>query len=143
MNMRKFFCGKNFKLLALVLYICLVFIITLVVYRGSPYAALELNPIASYIRALNAPPHLARIEIRNAVLNVLMFTPFGFLPPLVWRKFSSPIYLLPTAFAFTLTIELTQLITGRGVFSTEDLLHNTLGAGIGLLSYTIFIKNKR
>jgi len=125
------------KLLVLIIYISALLAITLIIYRGSPYAPVELDPIASYRRALNAPAQLARIEIRNAVLNIIMFIPFGFLPPMLWKKLAKPQLLLPLALAFTLTIETAQLILNRGVFSIEDMLHNLLGAAIGLLAFKI------
>ena len=127
------------KILILAGYIALLLAVTLVVYRGSPYAPIELDPIASYRRAANAPAPLARIEIRNAVLNVLMFIPMGFLPPLVWRVMAKPYILIPAALALTLTIETAQLLTNRGVFAIEDILHNVIGAAIGLLGYKIWI----
>lgn len=136
--MRKLINFKNLKWLLFVLYISAVLAITLLVYRGSPYAQIELDPIASYRRALNAPLPLARIEIRNAVLNILMFVPLGYLLPMLSKKFARLLILLSVAFLFTLSIELLQLVTARGVFSIEDMLHNILGAAIGLLAYKVF-----
>ena len=34
-------------------------------------------------------------------------------------------------FGFALFIEVVQLITGRGVFETDDIINNTIGAMIG------------
>jgi len=123
------------KIVLLIAYIAVLLLITLIFYRGSPYAPIELDPIASYRRAINAPPHLARIEIRNAVLNVLMFIPMGLLPPMVWREFRKPLRLILSALALSFTIELAQLVAQRGVFAIEDILHNTLGTIFGFLAY--------
>jgi len=121
------------KTAILVTYIVLLMLITLVFFRGNPYAPIELDPIASYRRAANASPYLARIEIRNAALNVAMFIPLGFLPPMLWDELKKPIRLISLALAFTFTIEVAQLVFSRGVFAVEDILHNTMGAAIGLL----------
>ena len=119
------------------IYIFALICITLLFFRGSPFATIEMNPIASYRRALNAPPHLARIEIAGIILNIAMFIPMGFLVPLNWPKLSHWRWLLPLAVIPTVLIETAQLITGRGVFAFEDIIHNAFGAVLGFLAYKI------
>ncbi|MCL2855643.1 MAG: VanZ family protein [Defluviitaleaceae bacterium] len=116
-------------------YVALVLSATLFVFRGSPYAPLELNPIASYIRAANAPANLARMEIMGIALNIAMFVPLGLLTPILWRKMAKLHRIAALLAASTLFIETTQLLTARGVFSLEDMLHNTIG---GLLGFFVF-----
>jgi len=116
-------------------YIALILCVTLIFFRGAPYGSAELNPIAGYIRAAAAPPRLAHIEIRNIILNILMFVPLGFFIPFLWHGLSKFYLVLSISLAFTLTIEIIQLITARGVFSVEDILHNALGAIIGYFIY--------
>ena len=43
--------------------------------------------------------------------------------------------------AFSLTIELLQLITRLGYADVDDLINNTLGAAIGFLSYKLFLNS--
>ena len=76
----------------------------------------ELIPFWSY-----GDPSL-RTEI---LLNVLLFIPVGILAG-KWK-------VIPAAACFSLLIEGTQLLTGRGLFEFDDVIHNTLGAVIGVL----------
>ena len=104
------------------------------------YSPLELNPVASYIRAANAPPHLARIEIRNAIFNILMLMPLGIMLPLLSHRFRRLYATAAAGLIVSVAIETAQLATARGVFATEDILHNTLGAALGYALYKIFTK---
>ncbi|MCL2170123.1 MAG: VanZ family protein [Defluviitaleaceae bacterium] len=119
------------KKIAIWLYIALLLCITLVFFRGSPYARVELDPIASYRRAALAPADLARIEILALAFNTAMFVPIGILAPMAFAKLTKIYLIMPAALSLTLTIETAQLLTGRGVFSVEDMLHNTAGALVG------------
>ncbi|MCL2397616.1 MAG: VanZ family protein [Defluviitaleaceae bacterium] len=128
------FIKKLALVMAFGVYIFLLLYITLL-SRPPIYLvnAVELHPFASYIRALNTQPHLARIEIRNVIFNVIMFIPLGILLPMAHTKLQKFRILLPIAISATIIIETAQFITNRGIFSVEDMLHNTLGAVIGLV----------
>lgn len=70
--------------------------------------------------------------LKERILNIILFLPFGFLLPVIWERFRA---LLPTAiagFLFSLAIELSQLFTFR-VTDINDLIGNTLGAILGFL----------
>lgn len=67
----------------------------------------------------------------NVMLNIAMFCPFGFLLPVLSRKFRKWYVTIPAGFGFSLSIELLQLIFARGVFDVDDLFCNTLGGIIG------------
>jgi len=120
-------------------YIFAVAYITLL-SRDSAFANIELDPIASYRRAMAAPRHLAIIEIRNIFLNIAMFVPLGVFLPLIHAHMRKIYVSLPIALVASLAIETAQLATSRGVFSVEDMLHNTAGAAVGLAFYTIASK---
>ena len=111
-------------------YVFAVLSITLL-FRAPIFSTIELDPIASYRRAANAPAHLAVIEIRNVILNVIMFVPLGIFLPLLFKKFHKIYLVLSVAFLTSLAIETLQFATRRGVFSLEDIIHNTLGAVLG------------
>lgn len=119
-------------------YVALVLCVTLVFFRGTPFARFELNPIASYQRALYADARLARGEIAGVVLNIIMFIPLGFLAPAIWKKFRKFYLLLILVVSATLFIETAQFITSRGVFSLEDIIHNTLGGVFGFIIFKIY-----
>jgi len=98
----------------------------------------EIHPMASYRRAARAPWHLARLEIRNLILNTAMFMPLGTLVPALYHRLAKFYIALPIALAATIAIEIAQFVTARGVFAVEDILHNMAGAAIGYALYKIF-----
>lgn len=101
--------------------------------------SVQLQPFHSYRVAWH---YWSVKEWRNIILNILMFVPIGFLLPL-WsarlRRFWVAGLL---GFGFSLFIELTQLLTGRGVLETDDLIGNTVGGligyGFGMLTIHLF-----
>lgn len=78
-------------------------------------------------------------EWRNIILNILMFVPFGFLLPFLSKKFQAFWKTYLAGFAFTLFIEVVQLILRRGIFELDDLMNNTVGAMIGYGCYRIVL----
>ncbi|MGN0483161.1 MAG: VanZ family protein [Lachnospiraceae bacterium] len=71
------------------------------------------------------------------VENVLMFVPLGILLPIIWEKQRKGYVLLLTAFFSSVAIEVTQFLTQRGYCQTDDVMTNTIGAGIGFLIFQI------
>lgn len=53
-------------------------------------------------------------EWRNLILNICMFVPFGFVLPLTNKKLRNSWKVYLAGFAFSLIIEITQLILNRG-----------------------------
>lgn len=79
--------------------------------------------------------HWVKGTIEGHTLNTVLFIPFGYLMPLQRRGAPKPYWIILLAFLFSLFIECGQLMTHRGWFDANDLLHNTLGAMIGLSIY--------
>lgn len=77
--------------------------------------------------------------------NLIMLFPLGIMLPIVCDKFRSA-KTVAAAFAFSIFIETTQYVTGRGLCEFDDVFHNTLGALIGYLIfrlvYDLIQKNK-
>lgn len=77
--------------------------------------------------------------------NLIMLMPLGIMLPILFEKFRSMKTVI-AAFGFSLFIEITQYITGRGLCELDDIFHNTLGALIGYLIfkmiYNVIQKNK-
>ncbi len=73
------------------------------------------------------------------VENILLFIPFGFLLPLLWKNFGKLRMTLIAGAGFSLFIEIVQIFTIR-VTDIDDLLMNTAGTVIG---YFIFIGIKK
>lgn len=69
--------------------------------------------------------------------NIAWFVPFGFLLPMIWQKLKS-FYIIPLGFLLSLIIEISQLVTGKGMFEIDDLVLNTLGTAVGCLIYKIY-----
>ena len=76
----------------------------------------ELIPFWSYgVKSL-------RLEI---LLNIILFIPVGLLSPR-WKT-------VGLAAWYSMLIELAQLISCRGLFEFDDVIHNALGTAIGVL----------
>lgn len=99
-------------------------------YRYNLTLFKELSRFITYRKQLGLESFIV-----NIFGNILAFTPFGILLPVVSpdnRKFIN-VGLLTLQFSFT--IELLQLIFKVGIFDVDDLFMNTLG---GILGYLIF-----
>lgn len=74
-------------------------------------------------------------SVENLAGNVLVFVPFGFLFPMVFKNGKSFFIMLLNAFVFVLGIEVFQLFSAFGAFDVDDILLNCLGAAIGYVVY--------
>ena len=84
----------------------------------------------------------------NLVGNVVVFIPFGFLVPVMYREqrrgvvyqghfFRSFVFVTFLGAIFSFCIETIQLLTKVGCFDVDDLLLNTTGVIIGFMLYYI------
>lgn len=89
---------------------------------------------------INIVPFSNNIDIIGYILNIILFIPFGFLVPLIWKKLNKPSLIIILGFLFSLLIELSQLLNNRST-DVDDLILNTIGAVIGFLTFRIFNKN--
>lgn len=94
----------------------------------------QLHPFYSYKLAWN---YFLFSEWRNIILNILMFVPFGFMLPILFEKLRSFWKVYLAGFAFTLAIEVAQLVFKLGIFEIDDLFDNLLGAMIGYGLFSI------
>lgn len=75
--------------------------------------------------------------------NLLMLMPTGFLIPSIARNKKLRWYHVAfTALFFSIFIEITQYITGRGLIEFDDVFNNTVGSLIGFAVYCV-IKKKQ
>ena len=80
------------------------------------------------------------IRVENLVGNIIGFAPFGFILPLISKRFHLFKNIAVASFCLSLTFELIQLVFQFGSFDVDDLLLNTLGGVIGYIAiYVIFI----
>lgn len=84
---------------------------------------------------------------RQIFYNILMMVPFGLLLPAVLEYRRSHRMIILSAFVYSLSIELIQLIFRVGAFETDDILNNCIGAlvgyGISMLFHIFYITKKR
>ena len=78
------------------------------------------------------------IAFENLFGNFVGFMPLGLLAPLIFDKIRSVRMMLLFSFLTSLAFELTQLVTGLGMFDIDDLILNTAGGVIGYLVFTFF-----
>ena len=108
------------------LLIACVFIVlgaTLLLRTASGSGRTDLQPFSQYRSAWY---NFSYPEWRNIVLNIAMFIPFGVLIPVLYPKLRAVWKITAICLVGTLLIETTQLITHRGIFAVDDILHNVL-----------------
>lgn len=112
-------------LLVFVAYIIGVFHFT---GAGTLYEGMRFLP--SFRPAVNLVPFSHHIDPAGYVLNVVLFLPLGLLTPLLWKQTDSFLSVLGVGLAFSLFLELTQLLNARAT-DVDDLILNAAGTLIG------------
>lgn len=74
----------------------------------------------------------------NIIGNVLAFAPFGFLLPLLNKKYRRFFCVSLLSLLFSLTVEVIQMYLKVGIFDVDDIFMNTLGGMVGYLSFVIW-----
>ncbi|MEH7416137.1 VanZ family protein [Neobacillus drentensis] len=77
------------------------------------------------------------IRIENLVGNIIGFAPFGFILPLLSKRYQKLSTVTITTFILSLTFEFIQLVFEFGSFDVDDLILNTLGGILGYISIKI------
>lgn len=72
----------------------------------------------------------------DTVFNIILFLPFGFFLPLLYRKYNRAIQVVFAGFLLSLSIEVLQMF-GMGTTDINDLITNTIGAFLGYGIYTV------
>lgn len=88
---------------------------------------------------INLIPFSNKNNATGYMLNIVMFVPFGFLIPLIWKRTGNVPYIILAGFMFSLLIEVSQLFSYRGT-DVDDLILNTFGAVLGFILYRAFEK---
>lgn len=130
---------RSFALGALVTYVFLVIAATLLSRQVSSQAQYTLKMFWSFYDYWTGANDLLLMEV---IMNIVMFVPVGFLMPCVLRDFR---YRKTAAFSlgFTILIESCQLVLHRGLFEFDDIIHNFLGACIGMLLFIWLLEKNR
>ena len=120
--------GRSLAISALVVWVVLILMLTIIYRRVNGYRVYNLNLIRTYIRAINGSDRTCK----DVFYNIFMLMPMGFLIPIIWEK-AKLYHALLACGGFSLAIEISQYLSCRGSFELGDLLHNTLGALVGFI----------
>lgn len=131
------------RLIVFIVYIAFVITFTFIVretliLRYSGKHEIVLVPFRQYDYFLHGTTHMQWFW--QIFLNIILFVPFGFLFPMIFRELLNRLKVpeVSTVFIgciFSLAIEAMQYITGRGLADIDDLINNTLGTILGYLIY--------
>ncbi len=112
---------KKWNISILVSYMFLVLVATVLTRDAGETAKYHLKLFWSYGSAF-------RYQKNQILANIVMFIPIG-----VFLGFEKKRWPVVYGGLFSIIIELTQLITHRGMFELDDIFHNTCGLLIGFL----------
>lgn len=122
------------KLLVFAVYIAGVFFFT---GAGTLYNIRQYGMGAGALQYSLAPFSAQSFDVTAYLLNILLFLPLGFLLPLIWPNHDRFWRVFLFGAAFSLLIELSQLLNIRST-DIDDLLMNTLGAVFGFLLFRLY-----
>jgi glycopeptide antibiotics resistance protein len=72
----------------------------------------------------------------NIMGNILLFVPFGFLLPVIWRKAKHLTIVAVSAGFLSLLFELYQFFTNTGQLDVDDIILNLMGGITGFLLFS-------
>ncbi|MGN7477133.1 VanZ family protein [Solibacillus silvestris] len=104
---------------------------------STAYARSNFTPLQTirlYYDQLNGP--LANIAFYNLAGNIVLFIPFGFFIPLLWKKFRGWRMMHVVAFSIPLFIEGTQYFIGRSI-DVDDVLLNAIAIVVGFVLFKV------
>lgn len=120
----------------LALYLSFVTTITIVSRQPTLFAQYNLLPFWSYKAIFNG----IDILLAQVLWNVVLFIPIGILLMLILSCKHKCIISVAIGFLLSSLIEVLQLISHRGLFEFDDIVHNTLGTILGVSLYLLFCK---
>ena len=156
MNQKPVIFKWNFRTLTWMvfgLYACIL--IKMILFKRPPsyythhfFYNYDWDMIKANIRRANLVPFTtillfikSRLAMRdivgNLLGNILGFIPFGILVPILFRQLAGLKAVLVGALTISFVFEIIQLLAVLGSFDVDDLLLNTIGAGIGYYIYSI------
>lgn len=109
--------------------------------RGANFTgSFNIDFFSAYVNAWNK---WSISELQLIIFNMLMFTPLGFLLPLLWKKAEKFKVTFFISIGLTICIEIVQLLTGTGIFELDDLFHNCIGSLFGYFCIMAIISTVR
>ncbi|MET4562797.1 glycopeptide antibiotics resistance protein [Lysinibacillus parviboronicapiens] len=93
-------------------------------------------PFETILRYINYSQYFnLDLLLINLLGNLLIFTPMGFLLPLLSKKFRKAWLIIILGFFSSLAVETVQFIFTVGSADIDDLILNTVGAWFGYIAY--------
>ena len=126
--------ARNSSCLFFWVYVAIVLCYTIIFRNCKPIQILLLHPFGSYSA-------LCYKRIAEIIFNVLMFMPIGFLYGGSKKKVRW-VEVLCIGLGLSVSIEVMQLLSRRGVCSIDDVIHNTIGCLIGYGLFRLFYMMK-
>ena len=144
------FLRRNPKTLSPIIFVYVAGIVylTFLIREPRPIYRFMLSPFSAAKEAieLGGPWLFAGIRVvkpellEGIILNILLFIPFGYLLPLVWKKADQWWKVMLAGLLTSLFIEAMQMVLHRGFADVDDLINNTIGTLIGWICYTVLMK---
>jgi glycopeptide antibiotics resistance protein len=82
------------------------------------------------------------VGLINVIGNVILFIPFGFFLPFIWKQLRRFKTMATVILYSSLSIEALQLLFAIGSFDVDDVILNIIGSFIGYLLYSVSLKTK-
>ena len=118
---------KNSSWCLLVGYVFLAFCATIFFRNETPEIRYSLSPLKTYRMCYH------KMMVEN-IMNIFFFVPIGFLIGEIIKK-KNTLFVIGVGCLLSMSIEIIQFISRRGVCNIDDVINNTLGCAIG---YGIF-----
>ena len=137
---------KQLSLVSLIVLIGYICVLTYFVFFSDHYGRVSgftdyrynLIPFAEINRYLTYN-HYFTMEnlLTNLAGNILVFSPIGFLVPIIKKEGVNIFTVFRISFLLTLFIETVQLVFRIGVFDVDDLIMNTMGGVVGFVCFKL------
>lgn len=133
---RKIYLSQVIAGLLLVLYLGIVFASTVFTRNSDGIWHYELMPFWSWREVLLGNTYM----LTEIILNVILFLPIGILFPVLFHRTFRWWQGLLMGVLLSSVIEITQLVSCRGLFEWDDMLHNGIGCMLGCLLADLVIR---
>lgn len=133
---KKIFLFQVIAGLLLVVYLGIVFASTVFTRNSDGIWHYELMPFWSWREVLLGNTYM----LTEIILNVILFLPIGILLSVLFHRTFRWRQGLLIGVLLSSVIEITQLVSCRGLFEWDDMLHNGIGCMLGCLLADLVIR---
>ena len=118
---------KLYQAIAIICYVvCICFLYATTLFTRAPFGSHEFRcRLGLDLRLFLAG---VQSEWDQVILNIILFMPFGLLWPVIRRNKCSICEVIFIGLVLSLSVEIAQYITMRGVMDVEDVITNVMGA---------------